>query len=270
MRDAVLKQLGQFWIDLYDSLPNLVSGFIYIFLLILVLSVVNWITRKKLLLHLQDQLLSTFLSQFIKWTLIIIGAIASLYIIGFGNAANKFVAGAGISAIIIGFAFKDIGENFLAGIMLAFSRPFSIRDSVECAGMKGLVIKLTLRYTHIRSQDGRDIYMPNAMIVKNPLINYTRDGLIRLDFIVDICDEENISKAQQLIVECLKAQEWILDDPSASVVIESMADQHIQLKVMFWINTFKTKREADLLKSEVMHLSRNILRTNGFRLSSKN
>jgi small-conductance mechanosensitive channel len=201
--------------------------------------------------------------------LVIIGVITSLYIIGFGNAANKFVAGAGISAIIIGFAFKDIGENFLAGIMLAFSRPFSIRDSVECAGMKGLVIKLTLRYTHIRSEDGRDIYMPNAMIVKNPLINYTRDGLIRLDFILDICDEENISDAQELITKSLISQDWILKEPAPSVVIESMADQHIQLKTMFWIDTFSTKKNADLVKSEVMHQSRNILRTNGFNLSGK-
>lgn len=67
----------------------------------------------------------------IKWVFITLGIIFALHFVGFGGIASSIVAGAGISALIIGFAFKDIAENFLAGILLAVNRPFNMGDIIQ-------------------------------------------------------------------------------------------------------------------------------------------
>ena len=81
-----------------------------------------------------------------------------LTIIGLGGVATGLLSGAGVGAFVIGFAFKDIGENFLAGILMAFDRPFNVGDTVELGGEKGKVIALNLRNTQVKSFDGIRIF----------------------------------------------------------------------------------------------------------------
>ncbi|HAZ24509.1 MAG TPA: mechanosensitive ion channel protein MscS, partial [Algoriphagus sp.] len=99
---------------------------------------------------------------------------------------SGLLAGAGITAFVIGFALKDIGENFLAGILLAFKRPFKVGDTVDINGIRGVVLNLNLRDTQIKTPDGKDVFIPNATIIKNPLVNFTIDGFLRYDFIVGL------------------------------------------------------------------------------------
>jgi small-conductance mechanosensitive channel len=98
--------------------------------------------------------------------------------VGLTGVVSGLLAGAGISAFIIGFALKDIGENFLAGILLAFKRPFRVGDLVDIGGIRGTVLILNLRDTQIKTPDGKDVFIPNANIIKNPLVNFTIDGFI--------------------------------------------------------------------------------------------
>ena len=95
------------------------------------------------------------------------------------------LAGAGISAFIIGFALKDIGENFLAGIILAFKRPFRVGDIVDINGLKGKVLTLNLRDTQIKTGDGKDVFIPNAVIIKNPLSILPSMGFCAMILLLD-------------------------------------------------------------------------------------
>ena len=107
---------------------------------------------------------------------------------------------AGASVIVLGFAFKDIAENFIAGVILSFNRPFHINDTVQIEEVFGKVKSMEFRYTKTATFDGRNVYIPNADILTKPVVNFTEDGFFRTDFLVGITYENNIEEAKKIIM----------------------------------------------------------------------
>lgn len=149
----------------------------------------------------------------------------ALNILGFYGLATSILAGGGITAVILGFAFKDIGENFLAGFFMAFSRPFRTGDLIESEGLKGLVQTIELRHTHIRTADECDVYIPSAQLLSKPLFNYTRDGLRRGTFSVGIDYGDDADRACRLIQEKVAADEKVIPKPAPAVQIAGFTPQ---------------------------------------------
>lgn len=134
-----------------------------------------------------DRVNAAFLGKLPIWLFGFIGLMAAVDHLGLEGIAKGLLAGGGATAIILGFAFREIGENFLAGLFLAFSRPFRLGDLIRSGDLaEGVVKTIDLRNTHIRTADGRDIYVPNAHIFNDPLTNFTRDGLRRPTFTVGV------------------------------------------------------------------------------------
>ncbi len=242
-----LIQVGEkYWDSFLLTLPKLVLGIVVFVIAIFIAFKIGRLARTATRNKVQDQLLANFVGRLTKWALIVAGIILTMYVVGLGGIAAGLVAGAGISAFVIGFAFKDIGENFLAGILLAFSRPFGVGDTVESNEIIGKVESLDMRNTHIKTFDGKDVFIPNAMIVKTPLVNYTRDGYIRYDFVVGIDYDDNIAKTEQLIVETLKNVEGVLSEGEREpfVVANELAVSTVNLKIHFWLDTMDFKKSA--------------------------
>lgn len=181
---------------------------------------------------------------------------AALFIreLGGGKVLTGLLAGAGFISIIIGIAFKDIAENFLAGILLAFSRPFSVGDLIETEGTVGRVMMLNLRNTHLRTGEGRDVFVPNSMLINRVLINYTRDGLIRHNFILGIDNDENIGKAMQTAMATLQENRMIEQKGELKpfLLIERFGESTIDLKIYFWTNSKAIETSSAQVKSRVM------------------
>ncbi len=215
------------------------------------------------------QLLVKFGGQIGRWSLILIGFMVSMHIMGFGGVMSNLIAGAGISAIILGFAFKDIAENFLAGILLAAKPPFKVGDLVEVDGYKGKVTNLNLRTMHLRVADGRDIYIPTAMIIKTAVTNYTQDGLLRVDFPIGLDTGADVDEAVRLILEELKKFERILPTPAPNVLIEALDVSTINLRVLFWVDQFSTPDANGTglgIKSQVIVATRDLLFAHGYTM----
>jgi len=87
------------------------------------------------------------------------------------NLALSVLAGGGVTAIVLGFAFWEIGENLIAGVFLAFSRPFNIGDFINTEGFECRVQSIALRYTHLRADDGRDLFIPSSQLFSKSLIH---------------------------------------------------------------------------------------------------
>ncbi len=200
--------------------------------------------------------------------MLVIGVVIFLNQVGLGKAAGGLLAGAGVSAIVIGFAFKDIGENFLAGFFLAFSRPFSIGDVVEVEGIKGKVKSLSFRNTHIRTFDGRDIFVPNAILIKHPLVNFTRDGLLRYDFTIGLDYGDDIPKAVSLIKQTLEKETKIEHGEALKpfILLEEFSTSTINLRIFFWVNSFNYQHEMAVLRTEIMNNILVSLAKNGFSM----
>lgn len=173
---------------------------------------------------------------------------------GWNKLMTGLIAGAGFISVIVGIAFKDIGENFLAGILLAFSRPFAIGDQIEVADTTGRVLQLNLRNTHLRTVEGRDVFVPNSMLVNQVLINYTRDGLMRHNFLIGIDNEEDIGRAMQIILRTLEKFDLIQQSAQLKpfVLINEFTSSAILLKIYVWMNNKEVETAMPVIKSRVM------------------
>lgn len=234
-----------FYARVLALLPNIISGLLVILIFIVLGKLFYKIIGKRIQLKWKDSIISNFIAQASKWFFYAFGIIIALNIIGFGGIASSLVAGAGISAIIFGFAFKDIGENFLSGIILALKRPFEIGDIIEINGHRGNVKDLDLRLTHLRNVDGKDIYIPNSSIIKNTLINYTKDNILRVNFVIGIAPECNIDSTRTLIINYLEKKEQILQLPKPNVIVQDLGEYTTNLQVLFWVDIIANKTLPD-------------------------
>ncbi len=222
----------------------------------------------------RPKLFLTFGSELLYWLLILIALYSFLKTMGFSGLATSLMAGAGLSAIIFGFAFKDILENFLAGFLLLIQKPFKVGDIIQVDQFKGPVKALELRSTHIRLSDGRDIYIPNAKLIKTALTNFTKDGLLRHDFRVSIAVENSPEKARNAILDYLQALKIILQSPAPNVLVEEIGDKSIHLRVFFWINQLAGSKDTDIIsrgesiRSHVMRGTIKVLSKQGFDKAS--
>ncbi|WP_296621189.1 mechanosensitive ion channel domain-containing protein [Marivirga sp.] len=266
MKERFISTFQSYWENILEKTPEITLGFALLLFFIFIGVFIRRLIENRLKKKVQDRILLVFIGRAVLLIFSIIGIVVFLKQVGLGNAAGGLLAGAGVSALILGFAFKDLGENFLAGFFLAFSRPFSSGDIIEINSLVGKVKEMTLRNTHIRTFDGRDIYVPNALLIKNPLTNYTKDGLMRHEFVIGMDYNININEATKLILSTLDTQENITSIKGLEpfVTIEKFASSTINLKIFFWINTHDFLGSIYVLKSQVMQEIVEALIENGF------
>lgn len=268
MKEQFFKVMQKYVEDFWMILPKIVIAFVVLIIAVVIAHRIKRMVQNRTERRLDDPLLAKFLATLSKWTVIAIGLAMALHVVELGGIARGIFATAGLSGIVLGFAFRDIGENFLAGVLLAFNRPFSIGDTVETNDIKGIIKNLDLRNTHIRSFDGKDIYVPNAMIVKSPLLNSTRDGLLRFDFTVGIDYSNDIHRARKLILKTLASKPGVLKDPGPLVMVEELADNRVNLRAYYWVNIFKYKESTVELKNNIMNQTKEELLDSGFKFTA--
>ena len=266
MKERLIPVLEKYLEDFWLFLPKIVFAIIVLLIAIYIGRRVKRIAQKRMSKRTEDPLLAKFIAKVFQWGIILVGLALAMHFVGLGGIARGLLTSAGITGVVLGFAFRDIGENFLAGVLLAFNRPFDVGDTVESDTIKGVVKTLDLRNTHIRSFDGKDIYIPNAMILKNPLLNYTRDGLLRFDFVVGIDQGDDADRARTLILDKINELDGLLKDPAPVVAVEELAKSTVNLRVYYWVNLFEFKGSALDLKTTAITQTKKILMNEGFTL----
>ena len=267
--DTLLNDLLANMESYYDTLVIILPK---IFLASLVFSIFYFLANRsrnfvnaRLTRNMDDPLLAIFLSRVVKIAMVLIAFLFALQILGLAGVATGIVTGASISAIVIGFAFKDIGENFLAGIMLAFNRPFQVGDTVELDGYLGTVIALNLRNARIKTFDGKDIFIPNADVIKNPVVNYTMDGYLRHNFTVGLAYGSDLSAAIKTILATMSQIPGILqEDKQTSVSISKLSLNALELTVYYWLDTFDKSVSGGVVKTQAVQETLTALSNAGF------
>lgn len=266
--DEIINKLNTYFHNFLGLLPRLAIAILILVIGILISNFLATTFRKKIRARSDDPLMSKFLAKTIKLVLIIIVFMLALNIAGLGNIAGALMATAGASAVVLGFAFKDIAENFLAGIILAFNRPFRVDDTVQIENVFGRIISMEFRYTKITTFDGKNVYIPNADVLTKPVFNYTEDNFFRTDFIVGIAYENDINKAKEIIHQCLKDDpEIVHDDVHINFVVEDeLATSTVNLKVFLWINTQDFRRHMLETRGNLITKVKQGLEAAGFNL----
>lgn len=267
--DEIVQSFEDFYTSLKQSAPEISVGIIVLVLFVF-LGLTAGRTLKKVLdrTNTSPKRIVTF-RRITRWFFYSIGIIFALHFMGLTKAASGILAAGGILTVVLGFAFREIGENLLAGFFMSFSRSFDVGDLIESNGITGVVKAINIRDVHVRAGDGIDIFIPSAIIFKNPLNNYTRDGLRRGKFSIGIDFRNDSRKARVLILETINKIEGVLEDPASNVQVSNFQDNYIQLEIFFWINTFSEFNSLGDIKTLVMENSKEVLIENGFTVSSE-
>lgn len=266
--ETIQNSLESYYDEFLQVLPRIALGILVVILGVLLAQLLTNFYKRRFQQKSEDPLMSRFLAQAVKIVLIIIAVMLALQVAGLDGIATGLLTAVGGGAIILGFAFQDIGKNFLAGIILAFNRPFNINDTIKVDDIFGKVKELNFRYSHIKTFDGRDIYIPNSDVLTKPVENYTADGFYRVEFIVGIGYEDDIEAAKQVIQNILdKNTEIIRDVLHENFVIEDqLAASTVNLKVFFWVDTFDYRRASMVLRGMVIRQVKEELFNKGFNL----
>ncbi len=263
---GLLESITNYWNKFLLAFPRIIMAIIVLIIVLYIATYASRLLKRKLSGEEHDPLFVSFLSKITKVSVGILGIILALQTLGLSGLAGGLLAGAGLSAFIFGFAFKDIAENFLGGVILAFNRPFSLNDTIIIREFTGHVMALNFRTTHIKTFDEGDVFIPNSIMVKEPLTNLTRDGKIRMSFIVGIAYEDNVTAAIETIEESMSNITDIRKDIKPFSVIDELSTSTVNLKVFFWANTIDYKKGVLKIKSDVITKVKNDLETKGFSL----
>lgn len=246
-----IKELQRIGMSVVTSLPLVVFSIIVLPL--------AWIlsnfSYRLAYLGLKNQVASPFLrdvvSKAIALPILLLGIYLILQVAGLTKLAFSLVGGAGVIGIVIGFAFRDIAENFLASLLLSIRQPFSSGDLIEVAGHIGIVQSMNTRSSILLSGEGNHIQIPNSTIFKSTIINYSASPARRLIITIGIGYDASISEAQAIIMEVLEHHHAVKHDPDPLVLVDALATSTVNLMVYVWYDGHKyglTKVKSSLLR----------------------
>jgi len=184
---------------------------------------------------------SHLLSQILKWTIISLGFITALQ--RFFDV-TAFLTGLGIIGFTIGFALQNIMQNFVSGIILLIQQPFKVSDEVSLMGNEGFVQKIGLRTTEIRLRNGLLVFLPNADVLSQPIINFSRANGFRVELPVSIPYEADTEKARSIILDQVRTVPGCLETPIAQVFFHTFNASSVDLRVQFWVDNRTTDHHA--------------------------
>ncbi|TWT40173.1 Small-conductance mechanosensitive channel [Thalassoglobus neptunius] len=214
--------------------------------------------------RLPSPLLRHVISRAIAIPVFLFGIYLILRISGLTQIAMTVLGGTGLIGIVIGIAFRDIAENFLASILISIQRPFSLGDLIQVGGHEGVVQRVTTRGTLLMTLDGNHVQIPNATIYKNVIKNFTANPKRRFDFLVGIDYLDSASKAQDVIQQMLEDHEAILDDPEPMVLVEELGTSTVNLRVYAWIDG--SQYSAAKVRSSVIRLTKRAISDAGLTM----
>jgi len=209
-------------------------------------------------------LLLSIVVRAISIPILLLGVYFVLQVAGLTRLAVTVLGGTGLVGIIIGFAFRDIAENFLASLLLSVRNPFRSGDLIAVAGHTGVVQNLNTRSTVLLTLEGNHVQIPNAMVFKSVIENYSSIPSRRAGFGVGIGYDSPVAKAQALIAAILTEHPAVLAEPEPLVLVEALGAATIDLRVTYWFDS--TTYSPAKINSALLRLTKNALLEGGIEL----
>lgn len=217
-----------------EGLPTLLMALGVLVAFVIASSIARTLAQKSARGMVDDENLENLFGTLARIGVLAVGMFAAAGVLFPGLSAGHLVSVLGLASVAIGFAFKDIFENFLAGILILAQRPFHIGDQVIVGDFEGNVEDITIRSTYIKTYDGERVIMPNAMLYSSPVQVRTAYDIRRTKFATGIGYGEDIDAGRDAIAEALAACENILEEPAPQVVVTEHGDSSVNFQIRFW------------------------------------
>lgn len=162
----------------------------------------------------------------------------------FGTAVTSFVAGLGITSIVVGFALQDIVKQFAAGVLLVVLRPFRVGECIKVNGFEGRVEEIQLRATVLKTVEGDEVFIPNADVYNNALVNKSRYHLHRSVLALHIPRGADLEKVRAGMLKAVAAVPGVVETPAPALVATALDADKISLELRVWINTHQSDPDS--------------------------
>jgi small conductance mechanosensitive channel len=173
-----------------------------------------------------------------------VGFFVALGVLGLDKTVTSLLAGAGVIALAIGFAFQDLTTNFISGAMIAFARPIQVGDVVETNGYTGKVLDIKLRSIVIDNGQGQTVEIPSKDVFQKPITNFSRIGQRRVELAAGVSYIDDLAKAQQVAKAAVSRLPFVLRDRPVELHYRNFADANVQFVLWFWINNSTSPQAA--------------------------
>ncbi|MBW2250142.1 MAG: mechanosensitive ion channel [Deltaproteobacteria bacterium] len=182
-----------------------------------------------------DETLTSFLGHITYYTLFLLVLIAAAGQLGINTTSFLTIVGA--AGLAVGLALKDSLSNFASGIMLIMFRPFKVGDYVTAGGQSGTVESIAIFNTVLKTPDNQIVIVPNSSITADVITNVNAKPTRRIDLVVGIGYDDNISEAKSVLEDLIKADNRILSDPAPTIAVSELADSSVNFVVRPWVKT---------------------------------
>lgn len=189
--------------------------------------------------------LADLFATFVRVSFIAIGVFAGLDLLNATAVLGAVLGGAGVIGLAVGFAVRDTVDNYISSIMLSVRQPFRANDFVKIGDRQGRVVRLTSRATILMTLDGNQLRIPNAVVFKSEILNFSRNPERRFTFQLGVDADDDPAAAIDTGLEAINVLPFILPSPKATGSIKEVGDSNIVLTFNGWIN----QRDTDFLKA---------------------
>ena len=233
----LINEKLQHWLETsIKHLPNFVValGIAIVFAIIARLS--SKAIRKLLHSALDSRQIADLLASIIRIIILCIGLFIALDFLGLSGTVTSLLAGAGIVGLAIGFAFQDMTENLIAGIAMGVRKPFKIGDVIKSDGVFGSVKTINLRNTLVETFFGQLEVVPNKILFRNILTNYSVNQIRRIQIPVGISYGDDPQRAADILVDKINECDFVIKKDETAVYAEGFGDSSVNLLLWFWID----------------------------------
>ncbi|WP_197531268.1 mechanosensitive ion channel domain-containing protein [Posidoniimonas corsicana] len=261
---AANSQLEQMLRGVIQAAPTFLVAVAVLLLTWLAAKVAGVVGRAVANRRVENELLRGMAARFAAVPVLLLGAYLALRVAGLTRLAATVLGGTGLLGIVIGIAFRDIAENYLASILISMRRPFEVGDLVTINEHQGFVQTVTSRGTQIMTLDGNHVQIPNSLVYKSVIENASANPNVRLGFVVGIDYSDSAPAAQDAVLKTLRDHDAVLKDPEPLVLVNELAASTVNLSIYFWVDASKYSHIK--VRSAIMRLVKRRLQRDGFTL----
>lgn len=254
-----LQALGN---ELFAALPNVVIACLVFAVFYFLARQVRSLVRRVTNVHRHTRSVGLVLARLSQGLMVMIGLLVSLTIVFPSFNASSLINLLGITSVAIGFAFRDIFQNFLAGILLLLSEPFRIGDQIVVKDFEGTVTDIQTRATTINTYDGRRVVIPNADLFTGSVTVNTAYDKRRCEYDIGIGYGDDIAEAKRLLLEAVQGVEGVLADPPPETFVSAIAGSSINIRLWWWVQP-PVRRNVLLVQDKVLMAAKQTLTEHG-------
>jgi small conductance mechanosensitive channel len=220
-----------------SGIPNLLTALVIFIGSVYLARILSNLVRRVLERRKAPPGVTHLLAELVLWSVVAAGTVTALQ--RFFDV-TAFLAGLGIIGFTIGFALQDMMKNFVAGIILLLQPPFHVGETIGVKGFDGTVLTIDLRATEMRAADGRVVILPNADVLANPIINYSRANKRRVDLTINLSHTTEPAFVRQVVLEAIESVPGFVREPEPLIAFNNLTDHALEMNVNFWVDVAKT------------------------------